>query len=569
MIYSQFNVFTFLLFLLLFWFFFWGISKLLKLEKRGWDVGPGYFMAKTTRLNRFINKIANRFPRFWRVLWTIGIGFGFGVMILGLCWLTYNLYALLTAPQPENALIPFIPGVTVTGSALLYMILPIAIIMLSHELAHGIACRIGGVKVKSSGILAFILLFGAFVEPDDDQIKQKKRLTRQQIYAAGSFANLIVAFFAMFLLMNMYKVGDGVYLKNIPINGPAYGNLYPNEIILGVNGTTVDFDNLSTILDHYHPFDPILFTVRTENGTISNRTFIVGFNRKKLDDTSWNTLEISNGSYITGALESLNESDQHFLTLNSSNNFLNFSLIINTSTINVNLETIIALAVDISLNASIDNFNTSMIQLINFSNPIQNYELFSLQNLSSGVNETSNISQVMGYNITDYFNTSHCLNLNFVFNYTTDFTVWVDLCRIYLIENNTESYFGITYTTNLIDRELAIILGPLAPHVYQMLIYLYMFSLAVAVINLLPIPPFDGNYLFVSLFETSKSAKETSNQEEKNDPNNEKPKPKEPWTWRKTVIWSVRSFAIFIFLSNIILSIILFDIFTLFSSLFT
>ncbi len=569
----QFDLLSFAVFLLLFWFCFYGLAKLLKLEKRGWEIGPGYFMARTTRLNRLINKIAKRFPRFWRVLWTIGIGFGFGAMIFGLIFLGFNLYALITAPQPENALVPFIPGVTVTGSVLLYMILPIAIIMLAHEIAHGIACRIGGVKVKSSGVLALIILFGAFVEPDDEQLATKSRVARQRIYAAGSFANLIVAFFAMLLLVNMYSVGNGAQLVRVVENSPSSGNLSANELILEVNGTQITYDNLSINLDPFKPYDPVLFTVKTENGSIQNRTVIAGFDRSKINYTSWELIQIHNGSLSNGSLISLSNYDLDILTLQSANGYLNFSLFINLTNENILPPKIIAFVIDLAIKANVTNFNSSQISLKSYQNITQNYQFFSSLDLFSGFNGSSAITQIAGYNLSHFinsYNSSNYITLNFAFNNSIDFLIWMDLCRIYVIENDTDSYFGIVYKVNLIDRELAIILGPLAPHVYQMLLYLYIFSFAVGIINLLPIPPFDGDALFVSLFKSPKpvNTSNSENKEKTEDSNSEEPKLKEPWTWKNTVIWSVRILAIFLFLSNIILSIINFNIFTLFSTIF-
>ena len=564
----QTDILTFFLFLLLFWFCFFILAKLLKLEKRGWEVGPGYFLAKTTKLNRFINKLAQRFPRFWRVLWTIGIGFGFIAMIFIMAFLGYNFYALLTAPKPENALVPFIPGVTVTGLPLLYMIIPIAIIMLCHEIAHGIASRIDGVTVKSSGFLAFLLLFGAFVELDDEQAAKKSRRTRQRIFAAGSFSNFIVAIFALILVINMYKIGTGAYLYHVYDEGPSFGQLNAQEIILKVNGTSIKNQwDLSSVLDQFKPFDPVLFTVEATNGSIYNRTVIAGFNRSATY-TPWGALLLNDGINLSGTLNSLSLNDQNPLTLQSSATYLNFSLIINISTYNIPPENLSALFVDMEIHANESNFNDSKVYLTNFQNPTLNYEIFSLQNLQSGINITGNITKAAGYDLKEYFNTSKCLVLNFIFNRSSDFTVDIDVCKLYMITNQSTSYYGIVTTYNVEDRELAIILGPLAPHIYKILSYLYMFSLAIALINLLPIPPFDGDKLFVTLFETSKTGKkEQESDSEINDSSKEKPpKPKEPWTWKKTVIWSVRGLAIFFFLGNIILSILLFNIFTLFSS---
>jgi membrane-associated protease RseP (regulator of RpoE activity) len=567
MILLQFDVYSFLLFLLLFWFCFWGIAKLLKLEKRGWEVGPGFFLAKTTRLNRFINKLANRFPRFWRVIWTLGIGFGFGMMIFGMVWLSINLYALITAPSPENALVPVIPGVTVSGTVLLYMIIPIAVIMLSHELAHGIAARIEKIKVKSSGILAFIVLFGAFVEPDEEQMPKIKRVSRQRIYAAGSFSNLVIAFFALILLVNMYHIGNEAHLAYVRDDGPSYGSLQPNELVLAINGTPVIYSNLSLALDSYGPFEPVLFTTQAANGTIFNRTTVPGFDRSQINDTPWIGLTVYSGLNISGNLSALRIPDQKLLILNSSNNLLNFTLTLNLSMTTIDLDNLTALAVDLGLNASENMLDVAKIFLLNSSNPLQNYELFSLQNLSHGIETTSGLSKAAGYDLKDFFNATNCLNLNFVFNHTSNFTLWLDLCRIYLIQNNTESYYGIGFGPYITDRALATIFGPLAPHVYQTLYYIVMFSFAVAIINLLPVPPFDGDKLFTALFDRDVSQNSAKEQQTEGDSTEEKPpKPKEPWTWTKTLIWGVRIFALSIFLGNIILSIINFNILTILSN---
>jgi membrane-associated protease RseP (regulator of RpoE activity) len=536
---------TFFLYLFLFWFCFYAIAKLIKLEKRGWDVGPVWFMARTTRLNRFINRIALRFPRFWKVLMTLGVGFGFGGMIFTMIYLGLNLYTLLTRPAPENALVPFIPGVTVTGSILLYMILPIAIIMLGHELAHGIAARIDGITVKSSGFLALLFLFGAFVEIDDAQAATKSRLTRQRIFAAGSFINLVIAMFSLIFVAN--------------------------EIIIQVNGTEIlDQWNLSDVLDQFKPFDPVLFTVQAANGTLMNRTVIPSFNHTAAY-TPWSWLEIYKGTNISGTLLSLSNFDQKKLILESSDQFLNFSLVFNASNSIIPPNNFTALFVDLGEIANSSLPYQSTVSIINNTNPAVNYELFSLQNFSSN-NITANITRKAGYALEDYFNASKCLALNFVFNSSSAFRIEMNLCKLYILTNQTQSYFGIITTYNLEPRELALLFGPLAPHIQKMGSFLFTFSLAVGLINLLPIPPFDGDKLFVSLFENAKPESESSDSSKKENGDESKskpPKPKEPWTWKKTVIWSVRSVAIFLFISNIAVSIYLFNIFTLFSSYFS
>lgn len=531
-------------------------------------------MARTKRLNRFINRIAMRFPRFWKVLMNIGIGFSFGGMIFTMIWLGINLHKLITAPAPEYAVVPFIPGVTVTGPILLYMILPIAIIMLGHEIAHGIAARIDRITVKSSGFLAFLFLFGAFVEIDDDQAAKKNRPTRQRIFAAGSFINLIIAFFSLIFVANMYKIESGAYLTDVIKDSPSYTHLYPHEIVIKVNETEIiDPRHLVTVLNQFKPFEPVLFTVKTENGTIRNCTVIPSFNRTATF-TPWSTLEMYNGNQTNGKIDSLSKFDQNGMILQSKNNLLNFSLVNNLSKLGIPLINITYLFVDLGLKANISNFYYGNVSILNYMNYKLNYKLFSLLNLNLtlGVNLTGNISRAAGYTLQNYFNGSK-LNMNFVFNSSNEFKIEINLCKLYVLTNQSKAYFGINITrVNPEARELALIFGPLAPYIQKMLNFLFIFSFAVGLVNLLPIPPFDGDKLFVSLFEKAKpesDSSDASKNQANEDSKKKVPKPKEPWTWRKTVIWSVRGIAIFLLISNIALSIYLFNIFTLFSSFFS
>ena len=186
---------------------FWGIililEKIFKFRKRGWEVEPGLLMAKTTRFNILMDKIARKAPKIWKWFWNIGIVFGFIGMCFIVGFLFVNLFYLFS-PQSNvtNAVVPLIPGLTIGFETFLRILIPIVIIMISHEIAHGIATRVEKVRIKSSGFLVFLILFGAFVEPDERQAMTIKRPSRMRIFAAGSFANIVVGFICFILISN-------------------------------------------------------------------------------------------------------------------------------------------------------------------------------------------------------------------------------------------------------------------------------------------------------------------------------------------------------------------------------
>ncbi|MHA1382169.1 MAG: site-2 protease family protein [Candidatus Helarchaeota archaeon] len=223
------------------------LNKIFNLRKRGWEVEPGLVLIKTTKFNRIIDRIARKAPGLWRIIWNIGIVAGILGMVAIMGFLTYNFIMLISPTANElNAVLPLIPGVTVGGETLLQIIVPIIIIMISHELAHGIAARIDKIKLKSSGFLMFLVMFGAFVEVDEKKMLRKSRGSQMRVFAAGSFANMLVGFFTftIFINANLFlspfysPTPSGVLIQDVSI-GPTMGYLRTGSVIKAINETPI------------------------------------------------------------------------------------------------------------------------------------------------------------------------------------------------------------------------------------------------------------------------------------------------------------------------------------------
>ena len=217
-----------------------------KLVKYGVDVRFPTIMWKTKRLRGFLDRIANRSPTFWKWFMNIGIVISFGAMII----MTYSLLSsLLTiADTPSVSLV--IPGVEVPGSPIFvpfaYGIIGLATVIIVHEFAHGILARREKVSIKSIGLLLFAILPGAFVEPDEEEIKNVKRSSRMRIYAAGSIANLSLALVAILitLLISSFAIPatfqeNGMEINRVLSGAPAENILKPGMIIESINGHDV------------------------------------------------------------------------------------------------------------------------------------------------------------------------------------------------------------------------------------------------------------------------------------------------------------------------------------------
>lgn len=241
--------------MVIFWICLLILNKLFNLKKRGWEIEPGILLIKTKRFNRVIDRIARKAPNFWRKFWNVGILAGIIGMILITGFLTYNFIILLSPSANElNAVLPLIPGVTVGGQTLLQIIIPIIIIMVSHELAHGIASRIDKIKLKSSGFLVFLVLFGAFVEVDEKKLKKKSSFSQMRVFSAGSFANMIIGFFTFTIFINantflspFYSpTSSGVLIQNVGL-GPCIGRLSSGSVIRVINGIPILDNNYLTL----------------------------------------------------------------------------------------------------------------------------------------------------------------------------------------------------------------------------------------------------------------------------------------------------------------------------------
>jgi membrane-associated protease RseP (regulator of RpoE activity) len=216
-----------------------------KLNEKGVDAGfPFFLMIRTDRLNDFLTRMGKKFPR---AFFNLGVVVAFGGMIYGLYLFTDNLLKFFIQPAAAGGVVPIIPGVTITGLPLIYMLIGLAVTLLTHEFAHGLASSKDNIPIKSSGLLFFYVLFGGFVEPDEEAFQNDAEpRERMRLLAAGSFANLIWGVIFLVLIANfqgMMSLGfnppSGAYIYEIEGESPADGVLEIGDVIIGLNETTI------------------------------------------------------------------------------------------------------------------------------------------------------------------------------------------------------------------------------------------------------------------------------------------------------------------------------------------
>ena len=134
----------------------------------------------------------------------------------------------------------------------IYWIITIFIVAIVHEFAHGIIARTHKIPLKSTGFAFFCIFIpiipAAFVEPDEETLRLRKKKEQLSVLAAGSFANILVGLFSLVILLtamvpltNAAFQNQGIEITSISDNSPAsIAGMQEGEEIRFIAGNKVD-----------------------------------------------------------------------------------------------------------------------------------------------------------------------------------------------------------------------------------------------------------------------------------------------------------------------------------------
>ena len=223
--------------------------------------GPALLL-RTERGKKFLKRISRR-KRFWKAYGSFAIFFCFLMMIIFtviIIWNTWMAFGFLDLPPEEKANLPgpelalVLPGINpiLPLGYLGYVVLALVVAIVVHEFSHGILTFLAKVKVKSLGILYLIIPIGAFVEPDEEELKKVDIVKRMRVYAVGPLSNFIVAFVTLlifsFVLMSAVQPVEGAHVFYTVEDYPAEEiGLAAGSVITSLNDT-----ELSDLSDFYY-----------------------------------------------------------------------------------------------------------------------------------------------------------------------------------------------------------------------------------------------------------------------------------------------------------------------------
>jgi membrane-associated protease RseP (regulator of RpoE activity) len=259
-----------IIYVLIAWVVIFGVAKGLKLEKYGFTIKPYSLTYKNYKVQDALIRVLGRTRRGIRVFADVSVIAGFLMMGFAFWFLFSNITNFFVQPTEFAELTVLIPGVTLTsGSAIMYFLLSIPIVLVVHEGAHGIVGVMEKIGIKTGGFAIFIAMFAGFVEPDEEQFSKAKKISRLRLIGAGPTSNVIFAFalgailftnpmFAMvvpepFLSSFYEEAEDGVLVLSVIDGGGAQqAGIQENDVIIKINDV-----NIASAIDlQKNPLEP-------------------------------------------------------------------------------------------------------------------------------------------------------------------------------------------------------------------------------------------------------------------------------------------------------------------------
>ena len=205
-----------------------------------------------------------------RAISRVGIVVGFLGMLFIIFVLFDGLYkmlqAFLTGEEVVAVIAPVLPGVPIPGSPIQIPLvigwLALFIVVVIHEFSHGVVSKAHNIPIKSSGIVFFGPLGGAFVEPDENKLRRQKPIVQNSIFAAGPFSNILTAIIFLLLLyvlvvpaINGFLDNENIMFSEVFEDNPAYqAGIRPNTVYTHINSKKIS--NYSVFLEELKVTQP-------------------------------------------------------------------------------------------------------------------------------------------------------------------------------------------------------------------------------------------------------------------------------------------------------------------------
>jgi membrane-associated protease RseP (regulator of RpoE activity) len=185
-------------------------------------------------------------------------------------------------PGPEFAFI--LPGINpiLPLEYIWYIVIAFVVAIVVHEFSHGILTFVSKLKVKSMGIVLFLIFpIGAFVEPDEEQIKKTTIKKRMRIFAVGPLSNFVVTFVALllfsFVFLSAIQPIDGAEVFYTFDDTPAADiNIPAGARIISFNETDIkNLEDFSNSMDLISPNQTVNVTYFVKGNKVDTQVTLM------------------------------------------------------------------------------------------------------------------------------------------------------------------------------------------------------------------------------------------------------------------------------------------------------
>lgn len=227
-------------------------------------------LRKTTFGIAWMKRFSAKHTEGLKILGYCGIGIGFAGMLFIFGYVLKTLYDFFVMPTGPAAFSLVLPGVNIPGSPLtipLWVLIPLFIVVVIHEGGHGLIAKAFGVPIKTTGLVFFGPLAGAFVEPDEKKLDKQPDVTRFAVFAAGPFFNILTALVVVGILFAVVNPLTTAMLEPVGFSfsqvqedyPAALAGVQPATIYTTINGELVDSsEELLNALSYTRPGEELV-----------------------------------------------------------------------------------------------------------------------------------------------------------------------------------------------------------------------------------------------------------------------------------------------------------------------
>lgn len=264
------NIFIWIgIFAALLWAIILLLNRFYDFEAHGISLGPGNIVWRTKRGLGLLDRISNSGRRFWKIFGILGAVVGIALMffmVINLAANAFYLFSIESQTASSSGVQIVLPGVTIPFIA---GIVGIATVLLVHEPAHGVILRYLGMKTKSTGLLLFLIIPGAFVEEDEDEFEEAPVSNRIQVAGAGPFANIIFGTLCLGLVLAFVVPLSGIFVSGVSENTPAMeAGLSQGMHLREIDGLQItDYEVFDNYMEDTYPGQTV--TVHTDENSYS------------------------------------------------------------------------------------------------------------------------------------------------------------------------------------------------------------------------------------------------------------------------------------------------------------